>query len=126
MWAIALVFVFLVGSIYAQQGTRDTRSAPTAVQSSIAGTVVSDASGRPIARATVIVAGGNPKTSISVPTNEDGTFRIVGLSAGEYTLTASKAGYMESIYGQKNLAPAVLGRRSVCSKGSSSLNSSCH
>ena len=109
MRAIALVFVFLVGSIDAQQGTRDTRSAPTAVQTSIAGTVVSDASGRPIPRATVTVAGNNPKTAVSVPTNEDGTFKIVGLPAGEYTLTASKPGYIESIYGQKQPGSGRLG-----------------
>jgi hypothetical protein len=69
--------------------------------STLAGTVVSAEGGRPMRRATVRVeraGGGAPRT---VTTDERGAFEMRELPAGEFTVRASKPGYLESIYGQK-------------------------
>lgn len=81
----------------------------------VAGTVVAADSGRPVRRATVRLTNSTPgaqgiRTVVNgvvqggplVQTTDDqGFFRFQQLQAGEYTLTASKPGYLPAIYGQK-------------------------
>ncbi len=83
-------------------------SAPAALTGELAGVVVSADSGRPVRRATVRLgrAAGGPQAPPLVgplvqTTDDEGAFRFKELPAGEYTLTASKPGYLPSTYGQR-------------------------
>ena len=63
----------------------------------IRGTVVEKQSGKPLARALVVVrplAGSNGATA-SVRTNPNGNFEFPALPAGSYLVTASKTGFAE-------------------------------
>lgn len=67
----------------------------------IAGTVVSADRGQPVRRARVVLNGGSPKTTRSIQTDDQGAFRFADLPAGEFTLTASKGGFVDSVFGQR-------------------------
>jgi len=85
--------------------TRDqkTATAPQVAHTGvIAGVVVSADAGRPVRRARVSAVGGSPRISRTVDTNDQGEFRITGLPAGDYTITSSKGGYVQTTYGQKS------------------------
>lgn len=69
---------------------------------SIAGSVRSADGGRPMRRATVRVQSTASPMSRTTMTDDRGNFEIKDLPAGEFNLRASKPGYLESIYGQKN------------------------
>jgi len=89
----------------AKPQVRDTRPPAAASQSeakgAIAGTVVSADRGLPVRRARVLLNGGSPKVTRTVQTDEQGAFRFADLPAGQFTLTASKGGYVESVFGQR-------------------------
>ena len=70
---------------------------------SLRGTVVENQTGRPLARALVILepvpgAGGQPASARS---NQYGAFEFSGLTGGSYLLSASRAGFASVQYGQK-------------------------
>lgn len=70
----------------------------------IRGTVVEKQSGKPLARALVVVqplAGSNGATA-SVRTKPNGSFEFQGLPAGWYVVSASKTGFARVEYGQKS------------------------
>ena len=67
----------------------------------ISGVVVTADSGRPVPRARVAIAGGMPRVNASVQTDDQGAFTFANLPAGQFTLTASKGGFLDTIYGQK-------------------------
>jgi Carboxypeptidase regulatory-like domain len=99
----ALVALFCGASLIAQT-QRDARpmiGAPATGKSAIRGIVVSADLGRPVRRVSVSLTGGDPKTSKSTQTDEQGAFEFTDLPAGEFTLAANKGGFVESIYGQK-------------------------
>ena len=86
------------------QQTRDPK-APAAQQVGgtgvIAGVVVTADAGRPVRRARVTIAGGAPKVSRTIQSDDQGAFRFAGLPAGDYTIRSSKGGFVETIYGQR-------------------------
>jgi len=99
--ASLLVSVTLsTGSAQQPSIPRDPRPQParpgTAV---IKGRVIDAVTGQPIPRAVVIaqLRGGNA----SAVTDVDGTFQLVELPAGEYTITAQKVLYQQGAYGSK-------------------------
>jgi protocatechuate 3,4-dioxygenase beta subunit len=67
----------------------------------IAGKVVSSVSGEPLSRARVTIANlqerGETKSLI---TGDDGTFEFRGLTAGKYSLSAARRGFIESSFDQ--------------------------
>jgi protocatechuate 3,4-dioxygenase beta subunit len=67
---------------------------------SIGGTIVST-DGRPVRRARVTLAGADSRGLTAATSDEKGHFAFTTLAAGRYTLSASKAGYVNSVYGQK-------------------------
>jgi carboxypeptidase family protein len=76
----------------------NARVAPTGT-ATIAGRVLAADTSRPIKRARVIVAGaGRPHATA---TDEQGRFRVTGLPAGRYTITATKTGFVDGLYGQR-------------------------
>lgn len=81
----------------------------TAATGSLSGTVISAEGDRPLTRATVTVVGGDPRVTRSVFTDEQGRFIVTALGAGEYSLTATRASYLSTIYGQKQPGSGRLG-----------------
>lgn len=65
----------------------------------IAGRVVAADTGRPLRRARVLVTGdGRPHVA---STDEQGRYRVAGLPAGTYIVTAAKSGFVDGGYGQR-------------------------
>lgn len=86
-----------------QQGQgrgRDVAQAPTGT-GVISGFVVSEGTGTPVRRARVNLTGGTVRGGRSAMTTDDGRFSFVALPAGRYSMTASKAGYVDISYGAK-------------------------
>jgi hypothetical protein len=81
----------------------------------LAGVVASADGGRPVRRATVrlVPVSGGPANirpvingvpangSLTATTDDEGAFRFEQIPAGQYTLSAGKAGYLTAAYGQK-------------------------
>ncbi len=84
------------------QPARDAQQQQAAVGTgSITGVVSADGAGTPVRRARVTLTGGEVRTPRSTVTNDEGQFGFVALPAGRYTMTASKAGYVNIAYGAK-------------------------
>jgi protocatechuate 3,4-dioxygenase beta subunit len=80
---------------------RDAVAAPTGT-GVIAGTVFTDeATPRPVRRASVMLASGELKFPQTVVTDDAGRFVFASLAAGNYTLVATKPGYVSASYGAK-------------------------
>ena len=78
---------------------RDRAQVPQGT-AAIAGRVLTADTGRPVKRARVVVSGGGRggKTTI---TDDQGRYQIAQLPAGTYNVTASKAGFVDAVYGQR-------------------------
>jgi len=89
----------------AQAPTRDTSAAPSKdappPTGSIIGRVVAADSGRPIKRARVSANAAELQGGRSVLTDDKGTFELVELPAGRYTVNVSKSGFVNLSYGQR-------------------------
>ena len=100
-----LVLVAASGRARSQGVVRDTPAQPSgkpAVSSGrIAGRVLGADNGRPIIRALVGLTAPELPGGRSVLTDNSGAFEFIGLPAGRYTLTASKAGYVRLSFGQR-------------------------
>ena len=83
------------------QPARDAQQPTTVGSGVISGLVVTDGTGTPVRRARVTLSGGEIRTPRSTVTNDEGQFGFVALPAGRYTMTASKAGYVNITYGAK-------------------------
>ena len=83
--------------------TRDPGLAATPATGTgvITGSVASVDGGRPMRRASVRLQGTTTPLSRTTMTDDKGNFEFRELPAGEFTLRASKPGYLEAIYGQK-------------------------
>jgi uncharacterized protein (DUF2141 family) len=80
--------------------TRDIPPPPVGT-SVIAGAVINEGSGTPVRRARVTLSGVELRGNRQTMTSDDGRFSFAGLPAGRYTMTASKAGYVDIAYGAK-------------------------
>ncbi len=85
------------------QGPARDRAAEAAPQGTgvIAGRVLSADNGRPIKRARVAVTSPGARVARSTVSDEQGRFRVGELVAGSYTIAASKAGFVDALYGQR-------------------------
>ena len=90
---------------------RPTSPTPEAGTASLSGRVVAAETGQPLRRATVVAmpmrmpdvrrgGGFTPPRSFAARTDEDGRYTIRELPAGEYSLNARRAGYVDMGYGQ--------------------------
>jgi hypothetical protein len=78
--------------------------APAAAQYTVAGQVVSEVTGVPLARARVMLSPTNDRTDIKVfVTGDDGRFWFERLAAGKYSLHALRLGYPHQAWGQRAL-----------------------
>ncbi|PYR90959.1 MAG: hypothetical protein DMF84_18570 [Acidobacteria bacterium] len=83
-----------------QRPARDTAQAQPQGTAVIAGRVVAADTGRPIKRARVMVSAGG-RQARATTTDEQGRFRITDLMGGSYTITASRTGFVDAVYGQR-------------------------
>lgn len=94
----------MIASVLAQQPpprpARDTAQAQPPGTAVLAGRVLTADTGRPVKRARVLVNAGG-RQSRATTTDEQGRFRIADLPAGNYTITASRTGFVDAIYGQR-------------------------
>lgn len=70
----------------------------------ISGRVLTADTGRPVKRARVSVAAGGPgggRGSGMASTDDQGRYSIGGLAPGNYNISASKAGFVDALYGQR-------------------------
>jgi beta-lactamase regulating signal transducer with metallopeptidase domain len=134
-WVVAAgpVAVIVLVLVSAQMTSRaatvaelDQTSVPTAARVIPAnegvaeGRVVEFNSARPVAGATVLLAG--PETSNEVTTNVEGRFEASRLKPGSYRLSARATGYVEARYGQAgsmtmDLGTVVVIRGGVVTRG---------
>jgi carboxypeptidase family protein len=97
--AIVLSLVVLCIAEAQSFAASQTATAPSGYR--IAGTVVSKADGRPLARARITVRdASDPKKFLSIVTAEDGKFEFTGLPAGKYSLTGARRGFISASYDQ--------------------------
>jgi hypothetical protein len=80
---------------------RPSQAAPPVLTGRVAGVVVDVAAGHPVDGVRVRLSGDGLRGSRTAVTDDDGQFSFPELPAGRFTLTASKAGYVDIIYGQK-------------------------
>lgn len=109
---MALVLGAVCATAFAQETTvkplpaaRDTRAMPPdpAGTGAIAGTLVGADSGRAIRRARITLSSTQPSIVKVATTDDQGRFAFDRLPAAQYTLNASKAGYLDVSYGQRQL-----------------------
>jgi len=85
-----------------QQPARDTAAQPQPTGTGgISGTVVLADAARPVRRARVTLTGGELRVARTTVSDDQGNFTFTDLPAGRFTLSASKAGYVNATYGQK-------------------------
>jgi hypothetical protein len=84
----------------ARQGMPRDRAQLPQGAAAIAGRVLTADTGRPVKRARVVVAGGG-RGGRTTTTDEQGRYRIDELSAGSYTVSASKTGFVDGVFGQR-------------------------
>ena len=83
----------------AGQQARDRAPIPQGT-ASIAGRILTADTGRPLKRARVFVTG-TGRGGHSDVTDDQGRYQVTNLPADTYTITASKAGFVDAIYGQR-------------------------
>lgn len=106
LFASAALPFFLMASAQltglTQQAARDATAKPTAGTASVSGVVVTDEEQpRPVRRAIVTLAGDGLRPSRGAITDDEGRFAFQGLPAGRFTLTATRASFVTSVYGAK-------------------------
>ena len=83
------------------QPQRDAQATVTVGTGVISGVVTTAGTGTPVRRARVTLSGTELRGGRSTLTNDEGVFAFSALPAGRFTLTASKAGYVDIPYGAK-------------------------
>ena len=82
-----------------QQQVRDRAQTPQGT-AAISGRVVAADTGRPVKRARVSASAGGRGQRTAL-TDDQGRYVIGDLAAGSYTISASKAGFVDGVYGQR-------------------------
>ena len=102
MTRICVFLLATAGVLHAQQA-RDTRVGPEPAGTAlVSGVVVSDENpDRPISRAIVTLTGGALALGRTTITGADGRFTFGNLPAGDFTIRATKGGYVPAAYGAK-------------------------
>jgi protocatechuate 3,4-dioxygenase beta subunit len=77
------------------------RAPDAAPVGTISGRVVDAQSGAPLRRVMVRVSGANLREGRIVTTDADGRYQITGLPGGSFNLSASRPGYVDLSYGQR-------------------------
>ena len=83
-----------------RQGQPRDRAVLPQGTSSIAGRVLTADTGRPVKRARVVVAGGG-RGGRTTTTDDQGRYVVQGIAAGNYNVSASRAGFVDAVFGQR-------------------------
>jgi len=117
-WSIAAAALCAAAELSAQAPTRrDAAPAAATGTAVIAGTVVAADSGRPVRLGRVTLSGGGVRMSYGVTTDDQGRFSFPALPAGEYTLAASKLGFLPVTFGQRQPGSGRAGTAIVLADG---------
>jgi beta-lactamase regulating signal transducer with metallopeptidase domain/uncharacterized protein (DUF2141 family) len=87
-------------AVLQQPRSAPVQTAATAT-AALSGVIVAADTGTPIKRAHVVITAEALRSARTVITDDDGRYAFTELPAGRYTITASKAGYFDAIFGQK-------------------------
>lgn len=82
---------------------RDRAARPRGT-AAISGRVMTADTGRPVKRARVAVVGANAaggRAGLTAITDDQGRFTLAELPAGSYSVSASKSGFVDAVYGQR-------------------------
>jgi len=96
-----------LGGLQGRGGQRQGQPRDLAQQpkgtSVVTGRVVAADTGRPVKRARVFVTGGagGGRGGGTATTDDQGRYSITGLAAGSYSITASKSGFVDAVFGQR-------------------------
>jgi hypothetical protein len=97
---IPIALALLLASDPAAQQPRDNRRPASTGKARVTGVVVADDDeGRPLRRTRVMISGSELDLSRTAITSDEGVFSFDGLPTGQYTLTASKEGYVPMSFG---------------------------
>src|SRR6266545_1834143 len=88
------------GRVGQRQGIARDRVQQPQGTSAISGRVLTADTGRPVKRARLTVSGGG-RGGRTVITDDQGRYQITELAAGNYTVTASKSGFVDAVFGQR-------------------------
>jgi len=100
-WLMVILGLFGARALAAPQAATVLPSTISGGSYRIAGTVVSKADGRPLARARVTVRDAKDSQKFqSMITSEDGKYEFTRLPAGKYSLTGAKRGFISASYDQ--------------------------
>ncbi len=102
--AVPCLAAVLVAAQATPQRPRDPNVAqtqPSAGKGVIAGTLVALDSGRPVRQGRVTISGGDTRVTRFVVTDDAGRFAFDELPSGNFSLSASKPGFLDVTYGQK-------------------------
>jgi hypothetical protein len=108
--ALAILAVIAISAQTQQRGqqpSRDTSAqqptvaTPPPAKGRIAGRVLTADTGRPVARARVLINAAEVPGGRGTQTDADGTYEFTELPAGRYTLNVSKTGFVSLSYGQR-------------------------
>jgi hypothetical protein len=108
-WTViaAVAFVFAAGvAAGAQAPARDVGATVASTGGMIRGVITAADTGLPIRGAEIRLTGGTQRNQqpFGGMADEAGRYAIAGLPAGQYTVTASKVGYVALAYGQTRVA----------------------
>lgn len=101
---LSIAALSLLSSIY--QGAAQQ---PQPASGTIAGALRSADLGGPVRRAAVKLVSAQPAATRTATTDADGRFAFTNLPPGDYTLSASKAGFLESVFGARRPGAGVAG-----------------
>ena len=101
--SISVILTVTTVAVLRAQQTRDARVGPEPAGTSlVTGVVVSDENpDRPISRAIVTLSGGGLTLTRTAITGVDGRFTFGNLPAGDFTIRATKGGYIPAPYGAR-------------------------
>jgi hypothetical protein len=108
-------FVCAVGSTTLARQARPTAPPPPPPPAALAGTGVitgtltSADAGQPVRKATVRLMSASPRLSLTATTDERGRFEFTKVPAGEFTLSASRPGYLDTVLGARRPGPTSPG-----------------
>ena len=99
----------LAAALFCSTAVIATAQPASQASATIAGTLTSADLGRPIRRAVVKLSSTQPARARSTTTDANGRFSFGALPAGDYTLSAAKAGFLESVFGARRPGAGVPG-----------------
>ncbi len=85
----------------AQTATRDNPTTPQSATAALSGRLLAADSGQPVRRATVSIASSENGFRRTATTDQMGAFAFTQLPPGQFTLSATRQGFLDVAYGQR-------------------------